>query len=153
MAHSFKTISAKPTFGSINPLLYQSDIINNKKLKHMSGICNNKSTSNYKDFYLFKDRYVKKCDTFPVNKTNLIAGQYSTLDLINVCVASKQTYNSSNQFCNTEPVVINIDTNGNWDSGTSAFYEDVVIDPLGELFGYTQCGQLNFTDYMTIHKI
>ena len=31
MAHAFKTISAKPTFGTLQPNLYQSDYINRKK--------------------------------------------------------------------------------------------------------------------------
>lgn len=31
MAHAFKTISAKPTFGTIRANLYQSDYVNRKK--------------------------------------------------------------------------------------------------------------------------
>jgi hypothetical protein len=160
MAHAFKTISAKPTFGNTRTPAYQSDLTSHKKFQQLycasSFPCKKVTqTNNYADLYLFKSNNAPSCcQNFPVNKSNLIAGQYTLLDLINVCTASKQsTTNPVIPFvCNT-PVMMSVDpSTGTWGSGSTSFYQDVSIDPNGELFGNTQCGELNYTEYMVFYS-
>ena len=126
MAHAFKTIPAKSTFGTLQKELYQSDYINRKK---------------------------NKCNTIlPVNKSNLIVGQYTKLNLYDVCTVSNGPppsihceFNNCNPCQNSGNIVI-IDPNS-----TNPFYYDYTIDPLGELFGKTSCGILNYTNYMVFN--
>lgn len=142
MATAFKTSTT---------LSYASDFINNKKHKHLfcKKPCNKTNYLNYNNYYLNKNALIEATTPFPVNKSNLIAGQYTTMELLNVCTASPQIFTSSQSYCDSiRPLQMNVDSAGNWNSGTSAFYEDIVIDPNGELFGRSQCGELNFTDYM-----
>ena len=87
MAHAFKNISAKPTFGTLREELNQSDYITRKKNK----CCNN---------------------NLPVNKSNLIVGQYTKLNLYNVCTLSNGfppsnpcEFNNDCNPCQTEDVV------------------------------------------------
>lgn len=146
MAHAFKTIPAKPTFGTIKEELYQSDYINRKKKQAMN--CNTGLTNSS----------CLKHNIYPINKSNLIVGQYAFLDLSDTCVAINQPipneigtcFNTPNVkdcvTCNV-PITMNVGTNGKWDSGNSNFYQDVYIDPIGELFGYSQCGELNYTHF------
>jgi hypothetical protein len=78
-------------------------------------------------------------------------GQYSKLNLQNVCTVSKgpppSQHCSSDAPCNpcqnNDPVQI--------DPSTDTFYLDYTIDPLGELFGASQCGELNYTRYMVFN--
>ena len=127
MAHAFKNISAKPTFGTLREELNQSDYINRKKNK----CCNN---------------------NLPVNKSNLIVGQYTKLNLYNVCTVSNgpppsmpcDSINDCN-ICNEDDIV-KIDANSQ-----VPFYFYYTIDPLGELFGKTPCGILNYTNYMVFN--
>jgi hypothetical protein len=156
MAHAFKTISAKPTFGNTHTLAYQSDLTSRKKFQQFycasSLPCKKVTQTNkYSDLYLFKSNNIPSCcQKFPVSKTNLVAGQYTSLDLINVCTASKQIKtNPTIPFVCDTPVKMLVDpSTGVWNSGTTAFYQNVSIDPNGELFGNTQCGELNYTEYM-----
>jgi hypothetical protein len=160
MAHAFKTISAKPTFGNTITTTYQSDLTAHKKFNQLycaaSLPCKKVTqTNNYYDLYLFKSKNSPMCcQNFPVSKTNLVAGQYTALDLIDVCTASKQsTNNPVVPFVCSTPVKMLVDpSTGVWNSGTTAFYQDVYIDPNGELFGITQCGEMNYASYMVINK-
>jgi len=129
MARTFKNISAKSTFGTLQEELYQSDYINRKK---------------------------NKCNTIlPINKSNLIVGQYTKLNLYDVCTVS-------NGFPPSNPCEFNNDCNPCQDSGEEAivkidgssgiqFNLKYTIDPLGELFGKTPCGILNYTNYMVFN--
>jgi hypothetical protein len=130
MAHAFKTIPAKSTFGTLQEELYQSDYINRKK---------------------------QKCNTIlPVNKSNLIVGQYTKLNLYNVCTVSNGPPPSIpcefNNVCSPcqngegEEDIVKIDASGDY-----PFYFYYTIDPLGELFGKTSCGTLNYTNYMVFN--
>ena len=132
MAHAFKRISAKPTFGTLQEELYQSDYIKKKKQQ-----CN---------------------DIVPVNKSNLIIGQYTKLNLYNVCTVSNGPppsthceFNNECSPCQDEDIVI-INPNNNTTSYNDAFYMNYTIDPLGELFGKTSCGTLNYTNYMIFNR-
>lgn len=158
MAHAFQTISAKPTFGTLRPNLYQCDYINRKKgiitFCRSPTICNKiKYVPNYNIRNSFNTgRYavaLDKCKGFPVNKSNLIAGQYTKENLKDICTISNLSPYSKPAPCgsdapcepcqNNSPVIIDL---------TKTFYQEHMIDPLGELFGKSQCGELNYTHYM-----
>jgi hypothetical protein len=159
MAHAFKTISAKPTFGTLRENIYQSDYINRKKgaiiFCTASSRCQRiKNAPSYNTLNLYNiGRYklsLDKCNILQVNKSNLIIGQYTKLNLKSICtVSSLLPYSSPhpdqcnspdcNGCPNSAPITINPD---------KIFYEDYIIDPLGQLFGTSQCGELNYTQYM-----
>ena len=159
MAHAFAPISAKPTFGTLKENLYQSDYINRKKAKNIyctaPKLCNRllKSDS-YDKINLFKlSYYLERRNVIPVNKDNLIIGQYTKLNLDNVCTVSNgpppSKYCSYEDPCNpcqdNSPVIIDTSSTSN------PFYWGHTIDPLGELFGSSQCGELNYTKYMVLN--
>lgn len=154
MAHAFKTISAKPTFGTLRQNLYQSDYINRKKgiityCKYASYCQKIKNDPSYDRINSYNiGRYaltLDKCNVIPVNKSNLIIGQYSKSDLTDVCTVSNifpySPPNPNDETCpNTTPVIID-------QVAATPFYYDHIIDPLGQLFGKSQCGELNYTQY------
>ena len=155
MAHAFKTISAKPTFGTLKENLYQSDYINRKKgiitLCNLYSECQKISFApSYSDINSFNlgihTLGLNKCDKSHIDKdkTNLIAGQYTTENLSNICTISVIDQNKQPPYdsCQTN-VIINPNN-----STTLPFYFTNQIDALGELFGRTQCGELNYTNYM-----
>lgn len=86
------------------------------------------------------------------NKSGIMLGQYTKEILLTVCTVSnsmpyiKPTPCSSQYPCipcqNDTPIKIN---------PNEVFYQKYVIDPLGELFGKTPCGTLNYTRYMTLY--
>ena len=154
MAHAFKTISAKPTFGTLSKAGYQSDYISNKKANLL--YCNNRDrkncnkltkVSNYDQYNLFyKGRYLndlKKGCILPFDKTNLIAGQYTKMNLKDVCTVSKGSPCSLIDSCPGCSSAVIVDVNE-----TKPFYQVNTIDPLGSLFGRSACGTNNFTSYM-----
>jgi len=160
MAHAFAPIPAKPAFGTLKENLYQSDYINRKKAKYTycrtPTYCQKMTNAaSYGKLYSYKlGQYsvsLENCNVIPVNKGNLIMGQYSKLNLQNVCTVSKgpppSQHCSSDAPCNpcqnNDPVQI--------DPSTDTFYLDYTIDPLGELFGASQCGELNYTRYMVFN--
>lgn len=155
MAHAFNIIPAKPTFGTLRENLCQSDYINRKK--GIYNYCNSKPycqklkiSQSYNNLYSFNNtRLHTKC-ILPINKTDLIASQYSKLDLQNVCTVSAgpppgpPPSKIGDYTC--QQVYIN-------PNSTTPFYYNNTIDPLGELFGRTQCGELNYTDYMVLNPV
>jgi len=171
MAHAFAPIPAKPTFGTFRQNLYQSDYINRKKAKLI--YCNSKDTcgkilvaADYKERALFKTGRdainLLRCSNtvIPINKANLIMGQYTKLDLNRVCTVLNTTnYSASdclkhindtdtiNGCPNNSPVII--DPNNN--PIPPSFYQANIIDPCGYLFGNSQCGELNYTSYMVFN--
>ena len=162
MAHAFQTISAKPTFGTLRENLYQSDYINRKKgiityCKSRSACQRIKVAPSYNIRNSFNiglyDLKLKNNNIYPVNKSNLIIGQYTKSNLNNVCTISNifpyskpapcSYDNPCNPCQNNNSVIID-------PASTTPFYETNMIDPLGELFGKSQCGELNYTHYMEI---
>jgi hypothetical protein len=154
MAHAFKTIPAKPTFGSLTKAGYQSDYISNKKANLL--YCNNRDkkncdkltkVSNYDQYNLFyKGRYLNDLNKgciLPFDKTNLIAGQYTKMNLTDVCTVSKGSPCPIDESCSgcSDPIIIDVNS-------TEPFYQEYTIDPLGSLFGRSACGINNFTKYM-----
>ena len=77
------------------------------------------------------------------NKTNLIAGLYSKMDLKEVCTISNGSPCSLIDTCSgcSTGAIINANS-------SEPFYQQFTIDPLGTLFGKTACGTNNFTSYM-----
>ena len=132
MAHAFKRIPAKSTFGTLQEELYQSDYINKKKLQ-CGPILN-------------------------INKSNLIVGQYTKLNLYNSCTVSNGPPPSIpcdfNNDCNPcqDDNLVKIDANPNYTGYSNTFNLNYTIDPLGELFGKTSCGILNYTNYMIFNS-
>jgi hypothetical protein len=159
MAHAFKTISAKPTFGTLKENLYQSDYINKKK--GIITFCNSSSACqkikvapsyNVVNSFNVGRLALNRCNVLRNNKTNLIISQYTKENLNGVCSVSllfpyvKPAPCGPDYPCNpcqnNGPVII--DPN----NSTTTFYNEYMIDSLGELFGKSQCGELNYTDYM-----
>jgi hypothetical protein len=133
MARTFNNSSAKSTFGTLRQEVYQSDYINNKK---KSG-CNKL--------------------LFATNKSNLIIGQYTKLNLSNVCTVSvgpppskSCEFDDCNPCNNSTTVKINPQA-GEGSLAQVPFYTIYTIDPLGELFGRTPCGILNYTNSMVFN--
>jgi len=160
MAHAFAPIPAKPAFGTLKENLYQSDYINRKKAKYTycrtPTYCQKMTNvASYGKLYSYNlGRYshsLDNCNVIPVNKGNLIMGQYTKLNLQNVCTVSagpppSQPCSSDapcNPCQNNDPVTI--------DPSSDTFYLNYTIDPLGELFGASQCGELNYTRYMVFN--
>ena len=132
MSQAFKT------FGTIRENLYQSDYINRKKRRinwcNVTPCCK-------------KNKLYCKHNLNNFNKSNLIYGQYSALNLQNVCTVSKgppptEPYTKP---CKNADVTID-------EADLTPFYAKYTIDPLGELFGRTQCGELNYTHYMVFKR-
>jgi hypothetical protein len=143
---------AKPTFGTLKQLSYQSDYIRNKKSKlaycNIDNKCKkNISVPSYNQYNLFNNgRYLNdlvRCNISSFNKTDLIAGLYSKMNLTNVCsvVNGNPCSNLTNCDGCDSPAKINA-------CSEVPFYQTNTIDPVGELFGNTICGVNNFTNYM-----
>lgn len=146
------------TFGVLRENLYQSDYIRRKNGKivycNAPSYCNKiKSANNYNTANLFNlGRYSRNLENttniISANKTNLIMGLYTKCDLNGVCTVIPTTPCDSIDSCVPcilkEPVPINL-------SSSEPFYWNNTIDPVGELFGNTQCGELNYTKYMVIN--
>jgi hypothetical protein len=147
MAHAFKTISAKPTFGTLQQNLYQSDYINRKKgiivFCKTPCICKNiKVAPSYDMRNSFNLGFrVNRLNSIHNNKSNLISSQYTKENLRNVCTVTTNGPVLENSCQNNSPVIIDPV------NSTIPFYNDYIIDPLGELFGKSQCGQLNYIEY------
>lgn len=159
MAHAFNTISAKPAFGTLKQNISQSDYINRKK--GVITFCKSPSTcqkiypsTSYDRINSFNlGKYtlrLNKCNIIPINKSNLIIGQYTKENLMEVCTIQNLSPYTKPEPCgydapcnpcqNNNPIAIN--------TTTDVFYQKYQIDPLGELFGKTQCGELNYTHYI-----
>lgn len=156
MAHAFRTVSAKPTFGTVNNILNQGDYLQRKKgilFYSLTSNCNlnccNKliRVNNYYNKYLFGSaNLINKQNNIPFDKQNLVAGQYTYMDLSGVCCVTDISLCNSISLCPC-PCPINVET------ATEPFYFTNLIDPFGQLFGNTQCGnELNYTQYMRYDK-
>ena len=154
MAHAFKTIPAKSTFGTLQEELNQSDYINRKKRKCNTILYTNKSNTilytNKSNLIVRPQLNKSNLIVRPqLNKSNLIIGQYTKSNLYNVCNVSKGPPPANPcEFNNCNPCQDIVTINA---SSTNPFYFDYTIDPLGELFGKTSCGILNYTNYMVFN--
>ena len=133
MAYAFAPISAKPTFATLRDNSYQSDYIKIKKSKHL---CECKKT----------------CNTKIVNTGNLIMGQYSKLDLTGVCTVIPTTPCNNIEDCEPCQMKDPVPIDPNNPNSTTPFYFSNTIDPIGALFGNSQCGEQNYARYMVFRK-
>ena len=78
--------------------------------------------------------------TKSMNRSNLLYGLHSKLNLTDICTVSPL----SSSACSSPDTIIII--NPSVDS--TPFYCKYQIDKLGELFGNTPCGVLNYTRYL-----
>ena len=154
MAHAFKTIPAKPSFGVLKESVYQSDYIARLKSRNTfcdtktNGLCMSLGTSLDKDYNTFHQlkHFRAVCD-LPFNKSDLVVNLYSKMNLQDVCVIGDTGTNIYN--CNAGATGCN--TSAGYNPTISPFYQQYTIDPCGKLFGNTQCGIKNFTNYMVFY--
>jgi hypothetical protein len=140
MAYAFK---AKPAFGTLIKSQYQSDYILNKKNKNV-----NVNVNNYERYLFLKKKcYVNSC-FISVKKSNIIAGLYYKMNLNNVCVVNDGPPCSNVDTCDICLTPAKIDINS-----VEPFFQTNTIDPLGALFGNSECGVNNFTHYMELSKL
>lgn len=142
MAHSFKFIPARPTFGVFNESNDAGDYILNKKAKTSFCAANNctsgtkvKTQSNL--LLLKKSNYLKynQC-TNNIISTNLNINLITKLNLQDVPVIQ-----SNNPPYETPTSILS-------NNATSTIYLDYIIDPSGNLFGNTPCGYNNYLNYL-----
>jgi len=143
MAHAFQTVPAKPAFATLKQNLYQSDYINKKKrlliYYNSPFICN-------------RLRIAPRYNILPINKSNLIIGQYTASNLSQVCTVSNIFPYTTPAPCSSDYPCNPCQNNNAIQLSTSdVIYNKFVIDPNGELFGKTQCGELNFTQFMLFY--
>lgn len=145
-----KVVKAKTTFATLRENISQSDYITRKK--GLQTFCNNRNicnkltvAPNYSTINSFNwGKYVmdvNNCQNIiPINKSSLIIGQYSRFNLDNACtIIAGQPPLYPGYPCPSIPVTVN---------PTIPFYSEYTIDPKGALFGYSQCGELNYTQYL-----
>jgi hypothetical protein len=139
MAHSFKSSSGRSTFGTFKEPADAGDYILNKKAKAMyctPNICTSNSNvgsesnllilkkANYLAFYACRNN---------VNWSNLNINLITKLNLDNVPVIENMSFES--------PTTINTLNE------TTDPYLYYTIDPSGNLFGNTICGENNYVNY------
>ncbi len=159
MSRTFQIIPAKPAFGTIQEKIYQSDYIQRKKGQitycGTPALCHRlRVASSYDKQNTYNTgRYsygLEKCGLISTNKYDLVMGQYTKSNLKNVCVVSVgppptkvcSILNPCTPCQTTDEVRIDVS------NSAPSFYTANTIDPLGELFGNSQCGELNYIDYM-----
>ena len=155
MAHAFKVIPAKPAFGTLKQVVFQSDYLERKKA--LRTVCTSqancgqiKNAKSYKQVNEYKEGFrlnqERNCTILPFNKSNLIVNLYSKMDLKYACplINSFPCINPASciDACNGVKTIDHTDTPFNW------FH---TIDPVGDLFGKTQCGIENYTNYMVFN--
>lgn len=140
MSRPFSNYSANATFSQITEPLDASEYIRNKKAKYSfcsPNICHpNKNIYSQSNYLLLKR--ANNLAFYPcvnkIDKTQLYVNLLTKLDL---------SYNF--------PIISNI-SNGTYpveiDPTDATPYLSYEIDPSGNLFGNTQCGTLNFENYL-----
>ena len=91
-------------------------------------------------------RYLKGLEVgaiWPFDKSDLIFGLYSKMELKNVCTVIEGPPCDKIDSCVGCSEITKIDP-----SETNPFYFMHTIDPVGELFGNSSCGTNNFVNYM-----
>jgi hypothetical protein len=165
MAHAFKKIPAKPTFGTLNQVAFQSDYVERKKA--LRTVCTSqancgkiKNAKSYQQVNQYREGFRLKqansCYVLPFNKLDLIVNLYSKMNLKSACTMI-------NGFPCVDPELSDVSCSGSTvpaccsnacngpktiDNTDKAFNWYHTIDPVGNLFGKTQCGIQNYTDYL-----
>ena len=138
MAHSFKTNSGRSTFGTFREPLDAGDYISNKTAKTMyckPNICTyNKYVGSESNLLtLKKANRLTFYSCRDVNKANLNINLITKLNLTDVPVIENMSFVS--------PTTIDVSNN------TTNPYLYFTIDPSGNLFGNTICGESNYLYY------
>jgi hypothetical protein len=146
MAHAFQPLPGNVTFRKTKESNYASDYIYNKK--SLMAYCVEKKDFNCKkwwnqgELFLYNNgQYLvttAKCS--PFNTSNLGSNLYTKQDLSSVCVIT----DTSSNTCKPKINAISIST-----SNKEPLYNRYNIDPSGQLFGRTPCGENNYTIFMT----
>lgn len=137
----FKIIPAKPAFGKLITKLDASDYI--KKRSATTVLCPNlkcvtsskllTKQSDLIDLKNLNNTYYSCCPHSLINKMNLNINLITKEDLKTVDVLQKN-YPTPVSPTNIDPTI--------------SFINEYTIDPKGQLFGNTQCGINNYTNYM-----
>ena len=167
MAHAFKIIPGKPAFGTLKQVVYQSDYLAKKKAQRT--VCTSqtncgqiKNAKSYEQVNQYKEGFrlntSKRCNILPFNKSDLIVNLYSKMNLKDTCtmingfpcinpelsdvscsLIGPNIPKCCSYACSGNKTIDNIDKAFNWNH---------TIDPVGELFGNSQCGIENYIHYM-----
>ena len=129
MTHAFKTIPAKPTFGTVQPLLYQSDYLNSKKRQALANRKPIDASISYDAYLLYNPRVATQ-----INPFNLVYNLYSQENLYNINTLAHNK-NLTVPVTKINPLL-------------KPLYNHYTIDPQGQLFGNIPCGELNYVNYM-----
>lgn len=135
---NYNLMPEKASFGKIKEPLSSSEYIKNKKSIQVFNEQLNFNSFNtqksYNDFSLFNNglklQNSQKCRVLEINKNNLESNLFTILDLSCVPVLSSSTIS---------PTSINL--------SEYPFFYYYEIDPLGLLFGKTDCGIDNYLNY------
>ena len=107
--------------------------------------------SNYNQMNLFNNgrrnsfNYLANKHLVPFNKTNLVSGLYSKMNLENVCTLINGFPCNNIDTCAACKSAVSVNS-----GSTNPLNWSNTIDPVGALFGNTPCGILNFTNYSTL---
>lgn len=131
------------TFGKFKESKYSSDYIKNKRNKEI--LCNYSSDcikNKRNEEILCNNKKCKvsggaSCDIYPFNKRDLTVNLYSRLDLQNVKTICKGTNICDNSSMSTNIAITDV-----------PLYQYYIIDPNGSLFGNSECGANNYTEYI-----
>ena len=168
MAHAFKVIPAKPAFGTLKQVVYQSDYLERKKAlrtvctsqANCGQIKNAKSYQQVNEYNKgFRLKRERNCTILPFNKSNLIVNLYSKMDMKYVCPLINSfpcinPYLSDANYTETTNPTSCIDAckgSKTIDHTDKPFNWFHTIDPVGDLFGQTQCEIENYTNYMVFN--
>jgi len=170
MAHAFKVIPAKPTFGTLKQVVYQSDYLKNKKSKRtyctsQASCAKIKNADSYDQVNLYKEGFrlnnMRNCNILPFNKSDLIVNLYSKMNLkyacpfingfpcINPDLTDENCTGLTNPACCSD--ACNGDKTLTVTVPATTFNWSHTIDPVGDLFGKTQCGTEKYTQYMVFN--
>lgn len=144
MAHAFKTIQGKSSFGVVKESVYQSDYI--ARIKSRNTFCNKNPVSHYNR--LIQLKHLDNICGLPFNKSDLVTNLYSKINLQDVCVIGKGNTGINIYDCETGNTGCNMASD--YDHNIP-FYQQYTIDPCGKLFGNTLCGINNFTNYVVFY--
>jgi hypothetical protein len=171
MAHAFKTIPGKPAFGTLKQVVFQSDYLGKKKAQRT--VCTSqancgkiKNAKSYEQVNQHKEGFrlnaAKRCNILPFNKSDLIVNLYSKMNLKYACtmingypcinpelsdVSCSLIGSNIPKCCSNACSSVKTITPGS----SNPFNWNNTIDPLGNLFGNSQCGIQNYTQYMVFN--
>jgi len=153
MAHAFKTIQGKSSFGVVKESVYQSDYI--ARIKSRNTFCDKKKTNVFNvknpvsDYnQLIQLKHLDNNCGLPFNKSDLVTNLYSKINLQDVCVIGKGNNGINSYDCETGNTGCNMASDY---VNNIPFYQQYTIDPCGKLFGNTpQCAN-TFTNYMEFY--